>query len=304
MSTTPTLIVTFVRHGESMDNLLNVWAGWKDAPLSNHEHNQARAAGESLASTRFSAIYASDLKRAYSTAEAIYEKQTDPKPTFTSSSLLREQHFGIAEGHPWSWTMTPGLSLEDHFAQGLYPVMDGRTDAFPEGESLNDVAARAEQVIQDFVLSNLRQAAQEGRKGVHIALVSHGICISELIPALMTKDESRKHPGHKYRGLLNTAWTRITVNVKGSEPGKPIELNDGTLPALEVVLTDFNRSEHLEAVKRQRGGIGSSAYDPKQKDIRAYFSGGAVEKTEEGRSESNAEDEVDVNFKEDKASSL
>ena len=47
--------------------------------------------------------------------------------------------------------------------------------------------------------------------------------------------------------------------------------------------------------KRLKGGIGSSAYDPKQKDIRAFFGGGAVKPAAVGgRSESNAKDEVEV----------
>ena len=46
--------------------------------------------------------------------------------------------------------------------------------------------------------------------------------------------------------------------------------------------------------KRQKGGIGSAAYDPKQKDIRAFFGGAAVKSSEEGPSESNAEDEANV----------
>lgn len=46
-----------------------------------------------------------------------------------------------------------------------------------------------------------------------------------------------------------------------------------------------------DAQVRQKGGIGSAAHDPKQKDIRAFFGG---EKLEEGRSASNALDEVDV----------
>ena len=29
--------------------------------------------------------------------------------------------------------------------------------------------------------------------------------------------------------------------------------------------------------KRQKGGVGSAAYDPNQKDIRVFFGGGAVE---------------------------
>lgn len=33
------ITVTCVRHGESTDNLRQVWAGWKDAPLSQHGMN-------------------------------------------------------------------------------------------------------------------------------------------------------------------------------------------------------------------------------------------------------------------------
>ncbi|KAI9458819.1 hypothetical protein F5148DRAFT_1219875 [Russula earlei] len=33
------VILTFIRHGESTDNLRSIWAGWKDAPLSNHGMN-------------------------------------------------------------------------------------------------------------------------------------------------------------------------------------------------------------------------------------------------------------------------
>ena len=167
-----------------------------------------------MASTRFTAIYASTLKRAYSTAEAVFEKQPERKPLFESSPLLREQHFGIAEGKPWTYTMTSNLSLEEHYAQGVFPVTNGRGEGFPEGETLNDVAGRAEQAIQDFVLSNVRKAAEQGKKGLHIAIVSHGICISELVPLLMRKDESGQDPGRKYRGMHNTAWTRISVDVR------------------------------------------------------------------------------------------
>jgi len=33
------ITVTLVRHGESTDNLKRIWAGWKDAPLSQHGMN-------------------------------------------------------------------------------------------------------------------------------------------------------------------------------------------------------------------------------------------------------------------------
>ncbi|KAI0769010.1 phosphoglycerate mutase-like protein [Trametes elegans] len=297
----PTLTVTFIRHGESTDNLQNVWAGWKDAPLSNHGMNQARALGQSLAKTRFAAIYASPLKRALWTGQAVQEAQPNPMPPLEISPLLREQHWGVAEGHAWSWQSTAGLSLEEHFANGIYPVLLERWQKFPEGESLDDLYRRAQQAIKELVMPHVWRAAREGKKGVHIAIASHGLCISELVPALVVKDESGVHPGDKYRGLHNTAWTRVTVDVKGAKEGEPLNFAESDPPKLQVRVTDVNRHEHLANVTRQKGGIGRAGYDPKQRDIRAFFGGGkpqgtAAPEVEEGRSESNARDEANVDI--------
>lgn len=94
-----------------------------------------------------------------------------------------------------------------------------------------------------------------------------------------------------------------------------MEFSNDDLPPLKVAVPEFDRGEHLDKVvgifpcsldtvryrnpspqKRQKGGIGSAAYDPKQKDIRAFFGGGGA--LPEGRSESNAQDEVDVEISE------
>ncbi len=51
--------------------------------------------------------------------------------------------------------------------------------------------------------------------------------------------------------------------------------------------------------KRQKGGIGSAPHDPKQKDIRAFFGGAQIKPADEipeGRSESNALDEANVDI--------
>jgi len=58
------IILTIVRHGESTDNLRPVWAGWADAPLSQHGMNQAKLLGESLSDYRVDQIFASPLLRA------------------------------------------------------------------------------------------------------------------------------------------------------------------------------------------------------------------------------------------------
>ncbi|KAH9947560.1 phosphoglycerate mutase-like protein [Amylocystis lapponica] len=306
MAHKPTITFTFIRHGESTDNLRDVWAGWKDSPLSNHgmSCSQAKALGASLANIRFTAIYASPLKRALWTAQAVQDAQSEPKPPLNTSLLLREQYWGIAEGK--KWTMEPwiqGLSLEDHCARGLFPVIPNRTQKFPEGESLDDLAARAREAVDDIIMPHIRSAVRAGQKDIHMAVVSHGLCISELVCALVMKDVSGRHPGDRYRGLLNTAWTRVAVGVKDTRGGEPLELPSDHLPPLEVRVTEFNRHEHLNSVARQKGGIGSAAHDPSQQDIRAFFGGGATAKqteNEEGRSESNARDEVDVTIEEGK----
>jgi len=264
------VIVTFIRHGESTDNLKSVWAGWKDAPLSNHGMNQARALGEFFADTHFTAVHSSDLKRAFSTAQALYVGQKDPKPTFDSSELLREQNFGVAEGKPWTYRFSRDVNLEEEMANGVYPMLYGNDEKFPEGESINELAQRANGAITALVLPHVWQAAKEGKTGIHIAVVSHGLCISQMISELLKM--SAKQDEGDYRGLLNTAWTRVVIDIEGAQEGQPVAV-DKERPLLIMRVTDINRHSHIDNIIRQKGGIGSAAYDPKQKDIRAFFGG-------------------------------
>jgi len=296
----PIVIVTFVRHGESLDNLKSIWAGWKDAPLSNHGMNQASAVGESLSTIPFSHIITSPLLRAYTTAQAIQSAQPEStRPELVSSPLLKEQHFGIAEGNKWTFQREPGLTDEEHWAKGVFPVLDGRKAKFPKGESLDDLRDRARQAIKELLVPIIRDIVKEKKEDVHVAFISHGLCISETVAALVALDYERRSkglevPDGRYTGLLNTAWTRATVDL--ADVGETTVDEDG-LPALAVKVTDVNRHRHLEGLKRQKG-VGSDAHDPAQSDIRTFFGGGVIDgkkvKPEEGRAESNAFDETVV----------
>jgi len=264
------LIVSFIRHGESLDNLKAVWAGHSDAELSELGVRQAKALGDAYASTRLDAIITSDLKRAHATAVALLNGQPDPKPSFQVDSDLREQCFGDAEGHSWQMHRIPHKSLEDQYRDGQYPVLFERHEKFPNGESLDDVAVRAERVISELVLKPYLLHGISAGDDVHVALVSHGLCISEMIPALLKRNDGGA-PEKNYRGLLNTAWSRATVTIK-SGLGTPVVTSaPANVPPLAVTVTDVNRHEHTNNVKRQKGIV---KHDPKQRGIREFFGGG------------------------------
>lgn len=145
---------------------------------------------------------------------ALLNGQPDPKPSFKVDPDLREQCFGDAEGNSWLMHRIPNKSLDDHFRDGQYPILFNRNDRFPNGESLNDLAARAERSVDDLVLKPyLARAISLDVENVHVAVVSHGLCISELVLALLKRNDGGA-PTEDYRGLLNTAWTRVTVQVK------------------------------------------------------------------------------------------
>lgn len=158
----------------------------------------------------------------------------------------------------------PDKSLEDHFRDGQYPVLFDRSQKFPNGESLNDLGVRAEQSINDLVLKPyLGRAISPGGQDVHVAVVSHGLCINELIPALLKRNDGGSR-AKDYRGLQNTAWTRVTVQAKVMfgplrlmcltkcmQPGTQVPQmtnNLGNLPPLIVTVTDVNQYEHLANV--------------------------------------------------------
>lgn len=64
-----------VRHGESEGNKRRSFLGHTDLPLTELGHAQAEAAANYLGSVDIDVIYASDLLRAYMTAEHIAEKK-------------------------------------------------------------------------------------------------------------------------------------------------------------------------------------------------------------------------------------
>ncbi|KAG2153093.1 phosphoglycerate mutase [Suillus bovinus] len=204
---------------------------------------QARAVGSYFANTPFTKIYASPLPRARDTAEAVLDAQPIPKPLhdFTITQI-REQSFGAAEGHQ-TCVREPGKTLEAHFAEGKYPILyeSEKHVAFPGGESAEDLTRRGERAVRDVVLPHVVNVARSG-KDEHIALVSHGLCIAQLVSAIVQLGGGtwkRKGP------MVNTGWVRVEVRIQG---GMSLEVADDEVPPVEVTVTDEGRTDHLEGL--------------------------------------------------------
>ncbi len=83
-----------IRHGENIWNREHRLGGWTDVPLTPLGRAQAAGLRPQLAGERFDAVWASDLVRAWKTAElAGFAPERTPQ--------LREIHFGRLEGRRW-----------------------------------------------------------------------------------------------------------------------------------------------------------------------------------------------------------
>ncbi len=145
-----------VRHGETDWNRDQRWQGHADPPLNELGRAQATALAEVLAGEEVEAIYASDLRRAYETAEIVGGALGLP---VTSDPALRETDVG-------SWS---GLTHEE--LVGL--PYDGETKA-----------AHAERVLE--AVRRIIQAHPKGR----VLVVTHGGSVRRIQEAVHGEPEA------------------------------------------------------------------------------------------------------------------
>ena len=88
--------IYFVRHGETDMNARNMFYGWYDADINEKGIAQAEELRAAFETIHIDAIYSSDLKRAYHTAEIIANgREIQPVPE------IRELYYGDWENRTW-----------------------------------------------------------------------------------------------------------------------------------------------------------------------------------------------------------
>jgi probable phosphoglycerate mutase len=149
--------IVLVRHGETQWNLAGKMQGHLDSPLTDVGLAQAEAIAGRLKSHVFSAIYSSDLSRAYQTAQRIVEENLQKQ--IRSDSRLRERCLGIFQG-------ISKAELETQFSKE-YRLYQARDPDYivPNGESLRQFRERCVTCLTELV---------QKHSGEQILVVAHG----------------------------------------------------------------------------------------------------------------------------------
>ncbi len=155
--------VIVVRHGETTWNTEKRWQGHLDSPLTPRGISQAQALARRLANQRFSALYSSDLGRAYQTAQII---SAATGHSVIPDVRLRERNLGIFQGLTNEEIRT--TAHPDLYER--YRVRDP-DHVLPGGESLRQQIERNISCFEELAQKHL---------GESILVVTHGGVLSGL----------------------------------------------------------------------------------------------------------------------------
>lgn len=181
---TPSKTVTayFIRHGQTYLNLYGKMQGWADAPLTESGIEDAHATGQRLASTRFDAIYASDLGRTIKTAEIIRSESACSKDVpIVAKAAFRESSFGALDGsfNDYVYGLVAeraGVARERVF-QDL--PLDELSNLIKEVDPAH--AAETNDELASRVLSGVETMIDEVADGANVMVVTHGNVIRVLV---------------------------------------------------------------------------------------------------------------------------
>ena len=130
--------ILLARHGETDWNRERRWQGRSDLPLNERGREQARALAEKLEPVPLSAVYASDLRRAYETALVVAKTKG---LAVTPMRELREVDVG-------SWTGLSYDEVKERFGDA-YREMRRRTGrGWEGGETYAEMGGRVVEAVR------------------------------------------------------------------------------------------------------------------------------------------------------------
>jgi broad specificity phosphatase PhoE len=144
-----------VRHGETIENELNICQGQEHGSLSEKGTRENEKLGLQLKQFSFQTIYSSPLNRALKTAETI--QLHNPGSRIITDKRLMERHLGVLQGK-------------------TYPQPYLETDLYDRMETIESVAERINIFLTEINSNHFNEET--------IVLVSHGYVIKVLLSLL------------------------------------------------------------------------------------------------------------------------
>ena len=194
-----------VRHGQTDWNSSGRFQGQTDIPLNPAGLKQAQAIAERLAFETPAAIYASDLQRAWQTAEIIHSAMPpERRCPLIADSRLREMCFGKWEGLTYSEIQARQPRLLQRWESDLEHT------APPDGETLLGMAERV-QAAYDSILATHPETS--------VVVVAHGGPLQMLIARALGMPAGRfwqVHLSNASLSLLNVYPEGAIVNLLNS----------------------------------------------------------------------------------------
>ena len=174
--------VYFVRHGETMYNLMRKMQGWSDTPLTSRGLPILDETGDKLRQTKFDAVYSSDLKRALDTAKIMLDHNEHTDVDIHESKYFREIFFGSFEGlqeeKAWEIIGKPyGLSTIEEFRTEYSP--DFLRDATKEAD-IRHLAENADEVAVRMK-KGFNQLLTENEDHSRVLVTTHGGFIKDMV---------------------------------------------------------------------------------------------------------------------------
>jgi len=166
--------IVLLRHGESVWNRDNIFAGWADVALSERGVEQAKTAGSVLRENGlvFDLAFTSVLQRATDTLEIVLQEMGLADVVIVeSSACLNERHYGILQG------VNKKSAVEKFGAEQTQAWRRGYNECPPEGESLADVVGR----VAPYWQEKIAPAILAGKK---VLIVAHGNSLRALVKLL------------------------------------------------------------------------------------------------------------------------
>lgn len=224
------LIILFIRHGETQDNIDRVLQGHHDTDLTPKGHYEAKVLADKLINQQIDIIYHSPLRRILQTIDPILK--TWPNIPTHADPDLKGQALGELEGAKY-----------DTIDMGNQRSADGQ----PGVELFDDFVTRLKHVFGRIIGAEAPQVQGQDRV---VVIATHGVGITTILkvleatyPNFNTAIAIKGPEAYEVRWTDSDDVSRVVVNEPARLPVKDGSLDYATVKGFPFVIEYWGKKE-------------------------------------------------------------